>query len=58
MGQEQWEGNEESVGNGLQLRPDPNDSQHGFVEPANVMSLDSYRDAIAATQSLWQVDEA
>ncbi len=57
LGQNQWSAHEESVAAGLQLRPDASDRQHGFVEPDNVVSLEVYREAIAATQSLWQVDE-
>lgn len=58
MGQGEWAANEEPVAPGLQLRPDPTDNQHGFVEPDVSMPLDEYRAAIEATQNLWQVDEA
>jgi hypothetical protein len=45
------------VATALQLRPDPANSNHGFVEPDAVMSLDSYQDAIRATRDDWSVDE-
>jgi len=58
MGQGKWAENGEPLAPGLQLRPDPTDDQHGFVEPNVAMLLDEYRAAIAATRNLWQVDEA
>ena len=58
MGQGKWAADEERLAPGLQLRPDPTDDQHGFVEPSVAMLLDEYRAAIAATRNLWQVDEA
>jgi len=57
MGQGKWTANEEPIAPGLQLRPDPTDDQHGFVEPAVAMPLDEYRAAIDATQNSWQIDE-
>lgn len=45
------------LASGLQLRPDPNNSEHGFVEPDDVMPLADYQAALAGTQSLWSVDE-
>lgn len=48
----------ESVAPGLQLRPDPRDARHGFVEPDSIVSLEEYRDAISATQDNWTIDES
>lgn len=48
---------EESVSSDLSLRPDPNKSRHGFVEPGRVMALEEYRTALAATRDEWDVDE-
>lgn len=41
----------------LALRPDPEDSSHGFVEPGRRMSLEAYAGAVAATRDEWVVDE-
>jgi hypothetical protein len=41
----------------LALRPDPDEPQHGFVEPASLMALDEYVSALHVTQSAWVVDE-
>ena len=41
----------------LQLRPDPVNSRHGFVEPDTVMSAEDYQSALAATQDVWSIDE-
>jgi hypothetical protein len=41
----------------LTLRIDPDDSQHGFVEPDVIMSWSEYQEALASTQSSWVVDE-
>jgi len=41
----------------LQMRPDPKNRSHGFVEPDAEMALDEYRSALYRTQSLWMVDE-
>ena len=41
----------------LDLRPDPNNSNHGFVEPGSVMELEVYEKALAATQGTWRIDE-
>jgi len=42
---------------GLQLRPDPNNRSHGFVEPDQTMLLENYQSALHATQSRWSIDE-
>jgi hypothetical protein len=42
----------------LELRIDPRNDHHGFVEPADVMSLDQYQTALAATRDAWAIDEA
>ncbi len=47
-----------AVAPGLQLRLDPANSRHGFVEPEAAMSVDIYRDALTATQEQWIIDEA
>jgi hypothetical protein len=41
----------------LQLRPDPQNSSHGFVEPGGGMSLTEYQLALHATQDDWLIDE-
>ena len=41
----------------LNLRLDPTDPRHGFVEPAVTMSLNDYQNALWATQSEWSIDE-
>jgi hypothetical protein len=46
---------EGGVANGLTLRPD--DPKHGLVEPAEVMTIDHYQTALAATRDLWCIDE-
>ena len=46
---------EERLGTALIIRRDPKDPRsHGFVEPANVMPLDTYRTALAATRPGWR----
>jgi hypothetical protein len=45
------------VASHLQLRLDPKNDRHGFVEPAARMSLDDYQDALGATQAQWSIDE-
>lgn len=57
LGQGPWATGVEPIAPKLQLRPDPTDSQHGFVEPDVLMPVNGYRAAIAATQNLWQMDE-
>jgi len=42
----------------LTLRPDPDDSQHGFLEPDAIMKMEAYKAAIAATRDGWQNDES
>jgi hypothetical protein len=44
-----------SVGEGLQLEPDS--PTHGTVQPAEVMPLSAYEDALAATRDEWVIDE-
>ena len=41
----------------LQLRLDPDNEKHGFVEPAVSMSLDEYQNALISTRDLWTIDE-
>lgn len=41
----------------LQLRIDPRDPAHGFVEPDGSMTLEAYRAAIEATRSNWVREE-
>jgi hypothetical protein len=43
---------------GLLLRPDPEKPhRHGFVEPADRMSVGDYQAALAAARDQWRVDE-
>lgn len=46
-----------AVALGLCLRPDLSNDKHGFGEPTAAMSIADYRQALAATQDEWQVDE-
>jgi hypothetical protein len=55
MGQGQFVGGRVSAN--LLLRIDPRDKTHGFVEPDIMMQLHEYRQALAATRDLWEVDE-
>ena len=41
----------------LNLRVDPSDSKHGFVEPTVSMSLSDYLNALQMMQDDWSVDE-
>jgi hypothetical protein len=45
------------VAGGLQLRLDPKNRRHGFVEPDAEMHLDDYSSALRATRSMWSIDE-
>lgn len=42
---------------GLQLRIDPSNPAHGFVEPDRPLSLEEYRVAIEATRPAWVREE-
>ena len=37
----------------LAYRPDPQNADHGFVEPARSMALQEYQEALATTQPCW-----
>lgn len=37
----------------LQLRPDPGDEDHGFIEPDATMKLQQYQSALIATRDEW-----
>jgi hypothetical protein len=39
----------------LALRVDPNNANHGLVEPAAAMTLSEYQLALAATGNSWNV---
>jgi len=43
-----------AVTEALNLRLKPDDSEHGFVEPAIPMSLDNYQSSLAATRDDWR----
>jgi hypothetical protein len=43
------------VAEGLDLRPDR--PSHGAVEPSEVMTLERYQAALAATRDQWSIDE-
>jgi hypothetical protein len=49
-----WSINDVELGPNLSYRPDPDNPGHGFVEPAQPMTLAKYQDALALTQSLWR----
>jgi hypothetical protein len=42
----------------LQLRVDPDNDEHGFIEPDRIMPLPEYEQGLADTRPLWRVDEA
>ena len=42
---------------GLYLRIDPQDSEHGLVEPDRIMSLEEYRQLLDNTREQWKIDE-
>ena len=41
----------------LALRPDANDADHGYVEPAAEMRLARYEAALHTTEFLWTTEE-
>jgi hypothetical protein len=42
---------------GLYLRLDPQDPQHGLIEPDRIMRLEEYRRFVANTQQTWTIEE-
>jgi hypothetical protein len=46
-----------SLTDNLDLRLDPDEDDHGFVEPSSQMSFDDYFGAVVATRQQWYVDE-
>jgi hypothetical protein len=48
---------QEALSEQLQLRLDPQRSNHGFVEPGTTMKLEDYQEALAATRDEWSIDE-
>lgn len=57
LGEGEWPQDQAALVRGLQLRVDPKDGQHGFVEPEAMTTLGQFRQALAATQDQWRVDE-
>jgi hypothetical protein len=53
-----WSIGEENLGEVLVYRPDADDSAHGFVEPVEIMMLENFRSALAATAPHWNRLEA
>jgi hypothetical protein len=49
-----WVIDESELPPGLVYRPDPDREGHGFLEPAEEMSLAEYETAIASTQDRWR----
>ena len=41
----------------LTLRIDPDDPEHGFIEPNAIMSIEDYERALIATRAAWLIDE-
>jgi hypothetical protein len=41
------------LGPDLQFRPDPDNTGHGFIEPARPMALAEYEQALAVTREKW-----
>jgi hypothetical protein len=45
----------QQLGERLTYRPDPKKpKEHGFLEPARVMTIDEYQDVLAGTVNEWQ----
>jgi hypothetical protein len=49
-----WMIDEAHLGNDLVYRVDPRTAGHGFIEPAQSMTLDEYQQALEQTQRLWR----
>lgn len=43
------------VADGLALRADPTNTDHGLVEPVTAMALSAYASVLAATRDIWKV---
>jgi len=41
----------------LDLRLDPQNSLHGFIEPSRTMSKWRYDESLADTRNQWEIDE-
>jgi len=49
-----WEIDSDDLPDLLRYTPDAKDaSRHGFVEPTEIMSLDDYQEALAASRGFW-----
>src|SRR5438067_5236480 len=49
-----WVVSDAEIGPRLRYRPDPDNSRHGFIEPADALPLIEYQRAIAGTQRHWR----
>ena len=47
-----------AVHTGLCLTIDPDDPEHGFVEPDVIMTLNEYVNHLYATKAKWKIDES
>ena len=47
----------EPIAAGLDLRLDPRQAGHGYVEPDRVTALANYRAALGATREFWSVED-
>ncbi|AGY60438.1 hypothetical protein [Gloeobacter kilaueensis] len=49
-----WEIKVQDLGPELKYRPDPKNSDHGFVEPARQMDFAEYQNALEETRQKWK----
>ena len=49
-----WMIEDADLGIDLMYRPDPRNASHGFIEPAQAMTLGEYQRALQQTQQLWR----
>lgn len=49
-----WSLTNSDVGPDLEYRNDPNNADHGFIEPARPMTLESFQLALTQLQTRWR----
>ncbi|NWJ48690.1 MAG: RHS repeat-associated core domain-containing protein [Chloroflexi bacterium] len=50
-----WKISSDKLGDNLLYRQDPDNSQHGFIEPSKKMSFEQYQESIWNTQDSWEL---
>lgn len=50
-----WAISSDALGSALEYYPDPDDSSHGFIEPARPMTFNEYQEQLRATRSAWRL---